>query len=123
MLAAEGMLRPGLRPDDLDYTLPTVVFGSFAAEPFLPPSLGLTLEQKADQLADAVRRAFEPAGVPSRAAVKRAAVKSIPILGRAQWAINPIFAIVNATISGDNPELARVGTAVRNRPPAFAFSV
>ena len=52
VLAAEGMLRPGLRPDDLDYTLPTVVFGSFAAEPFLPPSLGLTLEQKADQLAD-----------------------------------------------------------------------
>ena len=46
--------------------------------------------------------------------MKRAAVKSIPILGRAQWAINPIFAIVNAAISGDNPELAGVGTAVRN---------
>ena len=82
VLAAEGMLRAGLRLNDLDYTLPTIVFGFFAAEPFLPPSLGLTLEQKADQLADTVRRAFEPANVPSRAAVKRAAVKSIPILGR-----------------------------------------
>ena len=58
------------------------VFGFFAAEPFLPPSLGLTLEQKADQLADTVRRAFEPTDVPGSAAVKRAAVKSIPILGR-----------------------------------------
>ena len=82
VLAAEGMLRPGLRLNDLDYTLPTIVFGFFAAEPFLPPSLGLTLEQKADQLADTVRRAFEPPDVPSRAAVKHAAVKSIPILGR-----------------------------------------
>jgi AcrR family transcriptional regulator len=82
VLAAEGMLRPGLRLDDLDYTLPTIVFGFFAAEPFLPPSLGLTLEQKADQLADTVRRAFEPTDVPGSAAVKRAAVKSIPILGR-----------------------------------------
>ncbi len=58
VLAAEGMLRPGLRLNDLDYTLPTIVFGFFAAEPFLPPSLGLTLDQKADQLADTVRRAF-----------------------------------------------------------------
>jgi len=82
VLAAEGMLRPGLRLNDLDYTLPTIVFGFFAAEPFLPPSLGLTLEQKADQLADTVRRAFEQTDVPSIAAVKRAAVKSIPILGR-----------------------------------------
>jgi AcrR family transcriptional regulator len=82
VLAAEGMLRSGLRLNDLDYTLPTIVFGFFAAEPFLPLSLGLTLEQKADQLADTVRRAFEPTDVPSSAAVKRAAAKSIPILGR-----------------------------------------
>jgi hypothetical protein len=82
VLAAEGMLRPGLRLSDLDYTLPTIVFGFFAAEPFLPPSLGLTLDQKADQLADTVRRAFEPADAPNSAAVKRAAAKSIPILGR-----------------------------------------
>src|SRR6202012_1699991 len=81
VLAAEGMLRPGLRLNDLDYTLPTIVFGFFAAEPFLPPSVGLTLDQKADQLADTVRRAFEPTDVPSSAAVKRAAGKSISVLG------------------------------------------
>jgi AcrR family transcriptional regulator len=82
VLAAEAMLRSGLRLDDLDYTLPTIVFGFFAAEPFLPPSVALTLEQKADQLADTVRRAFEPADAPSSAALKRAAGKAIPILGR-----------------------------------------
>ena len=82
VLTAEGMLRPGLRLNDLDYTLPTIVFGFFAAEPFLPPSLGLTLDQKADQLADTVRRAFEPADEPRSAAVKHAAAKSIPILER-----------------------------------------
>jgi AcrR family transcriptional regulator len=82
VLAAEAMLRSDLHLNDLDYTLPTIVFGFFAAEPFLPPSLGLTLEQKADQLADTVRRAFEPTDAPSRATVKRAAAKAIPILGR-----------------------------------------
>jgi AcrR family transcriptional regulator len=82
VLAAEGMLRADLRPDDLDYTLPTIVFGFFAAEPFLSPTIGLTLEQKADQLAETVRRAFEPAKAPSRGAVKRAAAQALPILAR-----------------------------------------
>jgi hypothetical protein len=59
-----------------------VVFGFFAAEPFLYPALGLTLDYKADQLADMVRRAFEPADTPNRSAVKRAAAKAIPILER-----------------------------------------
>ena len=98
VLAAESMLRPGLRLPDLDYTLPTIVFGFFAAEPFHPPAITLTLEQKADQLADTVRRAFEPADAPSRAMVKRAAAKALPILERlAQdyWA---------ATYGGDQDE-------------------
>ena len=82
VLAAEAMLRPNLQLEDLDYTLPTIVFGFFAAEPFLPPAIGLSLEQKADQLADTVRRAFEPADTPSSDAVKHAAVKAIPILER-----------------------------------------
>jgi AcrR family transcriptional regulator len=82
VLAAEAMLRPDLQLNDLDYTLPTIVFGFFAAEPFLPPAIGLSLEQKADQLGDTVRRAFEPADAPSSEAVKRAAVKAIPILQR-----------------------------------------
>lgn len=82
VLAAEGMLRPDLRPTDLDYTLPTIVFGFFAAEPFLPPAIGLTLEQKADQLADTVRRAFEPPKPPGRGGVKHAASQALPILQR-----------------------------------------
>jgi AcrR family transcriptional regulator len=82
VLADEAMLRSDLNLNDLDYTLPTIVFGFFAAEPFLPPSLGLSLEQKADQLADTVRRAFEPTAAPGRAAVKRAAARAIPILDR-----------------------------------------
>jgi AcrR family transcriptional regulator len=82
VLAAEGLLRPDVRPNDLDYTLPTIVFGFFAAEPFLSPSIGLSLEQKADQLADTVLRAFEPVDTPSRDRLKSAASKSIPIFQR-----------------------------------------
>jgi AcrR family transcriptional regulator len=82
VLAAEGMLRPDLRPTDLDYTLPVIVFGFFAAEPFLPPAIELNLQQKADQLADTVRRAFQPVDTPGKEAVKRAAAKAIPIFER-----------------------------------------
>jgi AcrR family transcriptional regulator len=82
VLAAESMLRAGLQLQDLDYTLPTIVFGFFAAEPFHPPAITLTLEQKADQLADIVRRAFEPTDAPSSDTVKRAAAKALPILER-----------------------------------------
>jgi AcrR family transcriptional regulator len=82
VLAAEGMLRPDLRPDDLDYTLPTIVFGFFAAEPLLPPDIRLSLEQKADQLADTLRRAFEPAAMPGRDRAQRAAAKAVPIFER-----------------------------------------
>ncbi|WP_264072823.1 TetR/AcrR family transcriptional regulator [Mycolicibacterium pulveris] len=82
VLAAEGMLRADVRSTDLDYTLPNIVFGFFAAEPFLPPGIRLTLDQKADQLADTVRRAFEPADTPDRQQVKRAAAKAIPIFDR-----------------------------------------
>jgi AcrR family transcriptional regulator len=82
VLAAEGLLRPDLHLENLDYTLPTIVFGFFGAEPFLPPSLNLTLAQKADQLAETIHRAFEPTQKPSSDTVKRAANKAIPILQR-----------------------------------------
>ena len=55
------MLRSDLQLSDLDYALPTIVFGFFAVEPFLSPTLGLTLEHKAEQLADTIRQALEPA--------------------------------------------------------------
>jgi AcrR family transcriptional regulator len=82
VLAAEGMLRRDLHLADLDYTLPTIVFGFFAAEPFHPPAITLSLEQKADQLGDTIHRAFEPAKAPSNGTVKRAAEKALPILDR-----------------------------------------
>jgi AcrR family transcriptional regulator len=81
-LAAEAMLRPDLDLTDLDYTLPTIVFGFFAVEPFVPSAIRLSLEHKADQLADTVRRAFEPADAPDSDKVKRAAAKAIPIFER-----------------------------------------
>jgi hypothetical protein len=58
------------------------VFGFFAAEPFLSPCIQLSLQQKADQLADTVRRAFEPAETPGRDRLKRAAAKAIPVFRR-----------------------------------------
>jgi AcrR family transcriptional regulator len=82
VLAAESMLRPDLQVTDLDYTLPTIVFGFFAAEPFHPPTIKLTLEQKADQLAGTVQRAFEPADPPGSHTEQRAAAKALPILQR-----------------------------------------
>ncbi len=101
VLAAEAMLRPDLRLEDLDYTLPTLVFGFFAAEPFLSPMITLTLQQKADQLADTVRRAFEPTDAPSGDTVKRAAAKALPILERLSRDYRA------ATYGGDHDE--RVG--------------
>jgi AcrR family transcriptional regulator len=82
VLAADGLLRPDLHLANLDYTLPTIVFGFFAAEPFHPPAITLTLEQKADQLAETIHRGFEPTKPPSADAVKRAAAKALPILQR-----------------------------------------
>ena len=82
VLAAAGMLRPDLDLKNLDYTLPAIVFGFFAAEPFHPPPITLSLEQKADQLAETIHRAFEPTKAPSSATAKRAAEKALPILQR-----------------------------------------
>lgn len=82
VLAANGLLRSDLRPNDLDYALPTIVFGFFAAEPYLPQALQLSQQQKADQLADTVRRAFEPSSPPTANALECAAGKTVPIFER-----------------------------------------
>jgi AcrR family transcriptional regulator len=81
-LAAEAMLRPDLHLKDLDYTLPTIVFGFFAVEPFLPAAIRSSVQQRADQLADTVRRAFEPTDAPDSDRAKRAAATAIPIFER-----------------------------------------
>ncbi|MEV0383031.1 helix-turn-helix domain-containing protein [Nonomuraea sp. NPDC050643] len=74
LLAEHGLLREGLRPEDLDYPLPTIVFGFFAIEPLLPAEVTLGPEEKADHLADTLRRTFEPARPPDcEPAAERAA--------------------------------------------------
>lgn len=67
LLAEAGLVREGLSPAELDYTLPTVVYGFFAIEPFLPADSPLDLDAKADRLADVLHRVFEPASAPDPA--------------------------------------------------------
>ncbi len=82
VLAEHGLLREGLRPEDLDYTLPAVVFGFFGIDPFLPPGMDFTTSDKADQLAGVLRRAFEPSGNPAKARLEAAAPRVIDIFER-----------------------------------------
>lgn len=81
VLAAHGLLREGLRPEDLDYSLPAIVFGFFAIDPFVPP---LDLEAKADHLADTLRRTFEPATAPAAAACAPQVIEIFEQLGN-RW--------------------------------------
>ncbi|MEV0645615.1 helix-turn-helix domain-containing protein [Phytomonospora sp. NPDC050363] len=79
LLTEAGLLRGDLSPADLDYTLPTIVYGFFAIEPFLPAGLPLGLDAKADRLAETLRRVFEPAEAPDperRAAIAARAAAS-----------------------------------------------
>ncbi|MEU5948626.1 helix-turn-helix domain-containing protein [Micromonospora sp. NPDC047465] len=79
VLADNGLLRADLRPADLDYTLPAVVFGFFGIDPFLADAVELSLPDKADQLADTLRHAFEPAKPPPSARLAAAAPPVIAI--------------------------------------------
>lgn len=74
-----GLLRDGLRPAEVHYPLTATVFGFFAAEPLLPEELDLSLEEKADQLAATLQRAFEPARPPARRHLEAAAGKVVPL--------------------------------------------
>lgn len=78
-LIDSGLLREGLRAEDMDYSLPTIVFGFFAMEPLLPAELDPGLEGKAAHLADALRRTFEPAVAAPMEQFTSAAAKVIPI--------------------------------------------
>lgn len=89
VLAVNGLLREGLRPEDLDYSLPAVVFGFFGIEPLLSAgptgsadsagSAGaeLDLQQKADHLAEVLWRTFEPPTDPAKRRFVAAAPKAI----------------------------------------------
>lgn len=82
VLADNGLLRPNLRSRDLDYVLPAVVFGFFGIDPFLTPELALSLPDKAEQLADTLRHAFEPAEPPPPARFTATAPAVIAIFDR-----------------------------------------
>lgn len=82
LLADNGLLRAGLRPEDLDYPLPAVVFGFFGIDPFLPSKVELTLPDKADRLADTLRHAFEPAKPPPPARFSAAAPSVVTVFER-----------------------------------------
>ncbi|TDC67079.1 TetR/AcrR family transcriptional regulator [Micromonospora sp. KC207] len=82
VLADNGLLRVGLRPEDLDYTLPAVMFGFFGIDPFLPSEVELTLQAKADRLSDTLRHAFEPAKPPPSTRFTAAAPQVIAIFDR-----------------------------------------
>ncbi|NBE82922.1 TetR/AcrR family transcriptional regulator [Micromonospora rubida] len=82
VLADDGLLRARLRPEDLDYTLPAVMFGFFGIDPLLAPEVALPLVDKADQLADTLRHAFEPAKPPPPARFATAAPRVIAVFDR-----------------------------------------
>ncbi|MGV0744846.1 TetR/AcrR family transcriptional regulator [Mycolicibacterium sp. XJ870] len=73
ILHGHGLLGEGLRPEDVHYPLTASVFGFFAAEPMVPDELGLSLDEKADHLANMLRRAFEPMRPPAAKRVEAAA--------------------------------------------------
>lgn len=79
VLADAGLLRAGLRPADLDYPLPTIVYGFFAVEPLLPADLDLSLESKADHLAETLHRTFGPAREPARNRYTAAAPTAVAV--------------------------------------------
>lgn len=81
VLAEHDLLRDGLRPEDLDYTLPAVVYGFFGIDPFLPPGMDFTADDKADRLADVLRHAFEPPAL-AKARLADAAPRVIDIFVR-----------------------------------------
>ena len=63
VLAEHRLLRSGVDLSDVDYGIQAVAYGFFAVEPFQPE--GPDLEHRADLLAEAVRRTYEPAKAPA----------------------------------------------------------
>jgi AcrR family transcriptional regulator len=78
-----GLLRDGLRPVDAHYPLTAMAFGFFAVDPLLPAELDMSLDAKADQLADSVRRVFEPSRPPGRGRLDAAAAAAVALYEQA----------------------------------------
>jgi AcrR family transcriptional regulator len=63
-LADHGLLRTGTDLSDVEYGIQAVAYGFFASDPLQATDPGRTLEHRADQLADVIRRSFEPSETP-----------------------------------------------------------
>ncbi|GAB3999114.1 helix-turn-helix domain-containing protein [Glycomyces albus] len=59
------LLRQGQDPAEIDYGTQAIAYGFFASEPLLPDAPPSTVEHRADQLAEIIRRSFEPARPPA----------------------------------------------------------
>jgi hypothetical protein len=66
-LADHHLLRPGIDLSDVDYGLQAVAYGFFAVGPLLPDDPQTALDHRADQLAEVIRRSFEPDPTPAPA--------------------------------------------------------
>ncbi|WP_306362042.1 TetR/AcrR family transcriptional regulator [Nocardia sp. CC227C] len=64
-LREHRLLRSGLDPVDVDFGTQAIAYGFFAATPLLPDDARFTLDHQADQLADVIRRSFEPVRPPA----------------------------------------------------------
>ena len=63
-LAQHGLLRGGVDLSDVEYGIQAVAYGFFASGPLQSLDPDRPLEHRADQLADVIRRSFEPAERP-----------------------------------------------------------
>lgn len=82
VLADHDLLRPGLELSDVDYGLQAVAYGFFAVGPLVPDDRQSALEHRADQLAEVVRRSFEPDPTPATGRYTAAAPHVIDAFAR-----------------------------------------
>jgi AcrR family transcriptional regulator len=87
LLAEHGLLRTDMGHKIRDYALHATTSGFYLIEQFLPDDLQLSLEDKADCLAQAVRLAFEPPAEPDPHTLRSVAPRAIDLFDqmRAQY--------------------------------------
>ncbi len=64
-LADHELLRPGIDLSDVDYGLQAIAYGYFTVSQLLPDAPQSALDHRADQLAEVIRRSFEPEPMPA----------------------------------------------------------
>jgi AcrR family transcriptional regulator len=69
-----GLLRLDMSPSSQAYAFSATVTGFSLADPFVEDAATLSLEEKADAMAQIIRRGFEPEDLPSRALLQEKVV-------------------------------------------------